>query len=102
MIKSLVRAGRRRAVARRVRAPAVDAQGKVARLMATWGENAKHNQPPPPGLFEEAVQRAFVTSLIAGDKPKMEAPLKKAPLRRREAPKKVSAAKKTLRRKRRH
>jgi PGAP1-like protein len=102
LIKSFVRAGKRRAVARRTRVPAVADRSKVARVMATWSEKAKHNQPPPSGLFEEAVQRAFVTSLIAGDKPKMEtAP--KGLLRKREAvpPKKVSSPKKTPRRKQR-
>jgi len=102
LIKSLVRAAKRRAVAKRTRVPAVADRSKVARVMATWSEKAKHNQPPPSGLFEEAVQRAFVTSLIAGDKPKMEtAP--KGLLRKREAvpPKKVSSPKKTPRRKQR-
>jgi PGAP1-like protein len=103
LIKSLVKAGRRRAVARGVRVPAAAGQSKVARLMAAWSEKAKHNQPPPPELFEEAIQRAFVTSLIAGDKPKMEAAPKKGSLRERKAasPKKVSAPKKTPRRKQR-
>lgn len=101
LIKSLVSAGKRPAVARRVQGPAVADRSKAARLMAAWSEKAKHNKPPPSGLFDEAVQRAFVTGLIAGDKPKMEAAPKKGPLRKRAAasPKKVTAPKKTLRRK---
>jgi hypothetical protein len=103
LIKSLVSAGKRRAVARRVQVPAVADRSKAARLMTAWSEKAKHNQPPPSGLFEEAVQRAFVTSLIAGDKPKMETGRKKGPLRKRQAasPKKVSSPKNTPRRKQR-
>ena len=103
LIKSLVSAGRRRAVARRVRVPAVAGRSKVARVMAAWSEKAKRDQPPPPELFEEAIQRAFVTSLIAGDKPKMETGRKKGPLRKRQAAsqKKVSSPKNTSRRKQR-
>ena len=90
-------------MARRVRAPAVAGRSKVARVMAAWREKAKRDQPPPPELFEEAIQRAFVTSLIAGDKPKMETGRKKGPLRKRQAAsqKKVSSPKNTSRRKQR-
>jgi len=100
LIKSFVGAGKKRAVARRVKVPAVADRSKAARLMGAWSEKAKQNQPPPSGLFEEAVQRAFVTSLIAGDKPKMEAAPKKGSVRKREAvsPKKKNTPRRKQRR----
>ena len=51
--------------------PAKASPARTARAVEAWIGKAKLKQPVPPELFEEAVQRTIVTSLISGKKPRM-------------------------------
>jgi pimeloyl-ACP methyl ester carboxylesterase len=53
------------------KAPAIASSAKTARVINNWVGKAKRKKPLPRELFEEPVQRAIVTSLIAGKKPRM-------------------------------
>lgn len=53
------------------KSPALASSAKTARVINDWVGKAKSKKPPPRELFEKPVQRAIVTSLIAGKKPRM-------------------------------
>jgi pimeloyl-ACP methyl ester carboxylesterase len=63
---------------RATRSPVKASPARTARAVNAWIGKAKLKQPAPSELFEEAVQRTIVTSLISGTKPRM--------LRRRKPP----------------
>jgi hypothetical protein len=49
----------------------IASSAKTARVINDWVGKAKSKKPLPRELFEKPVQRAIVTSLIAGKKPRM-------------------------------
>jgi hypothetical protein len=56
---------------RSAKSPAIASSAKTARVIDGWVGKAKSKKSLPRELFEKPVQRAIVTSLIAGKKPRM-------------------------------
>jgi hypothetical protein len=72
VIDSIVKA-RRLPVSRKraARSPSVANVKAVNRAIDSWVKKSKSKQPPPKELFEKPLQRAILSILIAGKKPRM-------------------------------